>query len=68
MMDRDRDQARGLETAHAIRTFIAAYDARDATDREIAAHIRQLLHSELYRREREIYPEWIDLGGEGGEA
>ena len=63
-----RDQMRGSETAAAIRSFITAYDAHDASDREIASHILQRLHSELYRRERESYPEWIDLGGEGGEA
>jgi hypothetical protein len=27
--------------------------------------IRARLHSELYRREREHYPEYIDHGGEG---
>lgn len=25
-------------------------------------------YGELYQGERELYPEWIDLGGEGGEA
>ena len=63
-MDRDRDQTRGSETAQAIRSFIAGYDGRDESDREVAALIRRRLHGELYRREREIYPEWIDLGGE----
>lgn len=56
----------GEEAAREIRAFLASYDGRDASDREIAAQIRARLHSELYRREREHYPEWIDHGGEGG--
>jgi hypothetical protein len=63
-MDRDRDHARGSKMGDAIRSFIATYDACDASDREIATRIRCRLLSELYRREREAYPEWIDLGGE----
>jgi hypothetical protein len=51
------------ETAQAIRAFLSTYDARDAADRQIAWQIRQRLHSELYRREREA-PEWVDVGGE----
>ena len=58
----------GAETAQAIRAFLSTYDARDVSDREVAARIRMRLHSELYRREREQYPEWVDLGGEGGEG
>ena len=58
----------GAETARAIRAFLATYDGCDASDRQIAMRIRARLHSELYRREREQYPEWIDLGGEGGEV
>ena len=54
----------GAETAQAIRAFLSTYDASDASDREIATRIRARLHSELYRREREQYPEWIDHGGE----
>ena len=54
------------ETARMIRSFIATYDARDASDRQVAMRIRERLHSELYRRERELYPQWVDLGGEGG--
>ena len=30
--------------------------------------IYELWYGDLYRVEREQYPEWIDLGGEGGEA
>ena len=52
------------QTAEAIRAFLATYDARDAGDRQIAARIREQLHRELYRRERESI-EWIDIGGEG---
>ncbi len=53
----------GGETAQAIRGFIAAYDGR-ASDQQVAARIRERLHRELYRREREQYSEWIDYGGE----
>jgi hypothetical protein len=59
-------QRRGDDaSAQAIRAFLATYDGRDASDRQIALRIRERLHSELYRREREHYPEWVDLGGEG---
>lgn len=54
----------GAATAQAIRAFFSTYDARDASDREVAARIRTRLHRELYRRERDQYPEWIDHGGE----
>ena len=58
---------RGEETAQVIRAFLATYDGRDASDRQIAMRIRERLHRELYRREREQHPQWIDHGGEGGE-
>ena len=54
----------GVETARAIRAFLSTYEASDASDRQIALRIRERLHSELYRREREQYLEWIDHGGE----
>jgi hypothetical protein len=54
------------DAAQMIRDFIAVYDRHDPDDRAIAAHVRVLLQRELYRREREHYPEWIDVGGEGG--
>ena len=57
----------GAQTAQAIRVFLSTYDASDVSDRQIAMRIRERLHRELYRRERELYPQWIDLGGEGGE-
>lgn len=50
--------------AQAVRVFIATFDVRDARDREVAFRIRERLHGELYRREREIYPEYVDHGGE----
>jgi predicted component of type VI protein secretion system len=53
----------GAETARAIRAFLATYDGR-VTTWQVAMRIRERLHSELYRREREHYPEWIDHGGE----
>ena len=55
----------GAETAQAIRAYLSTYEASDASDRQIAMRIRARLHSELYRREREHYPQWIDHGGEG---
>ena len=58
----------GSETAQAIRVFLSTYDASDVSDRQIAYRIRERLHSEIYRRERKHYAEWIDLGGEGGES
>lgn len=57
----------GAETAQAIRAFLSTYDASDASDasdRQIALRIRERLNSELYRRERDQYPQWIDHGGE----
>jgi hypothetical protein len=48
-----------------IRDFIATYDRTDPVDRWIAGRLVEQLHGEMYRRERE-YPEWIDVGGEGG--
>lgn len=59
-----QQRIQGSETAQAIRAFLATYDARDAADRQIAARIRERLHGELYRREREHYSEHVDLGGE----
>ena len=53
------------ETVRVIRAFLATYDVSDASDRQVAIQIRGRLHSELYRREREQCPEWIDHGGEG---
>ena len=47
-----------------VRDFIASYDRNDPTDRWIALMLIDRLHGELYRRERELYPEWVDLGGE----
>jgi len=55
----------GSQTAQAIRVFLATHDSRDASDRAIVFRIRERLHGEIYRRERDLYPEWIDLGGEG---
>ncbi len=63
MLEHARASA-AANTVRAIRDFVASYDRYDADDRAIAVRIRQVLHSELYRREREIYPEWVDLGGE----
>jgi len=63
MLDHARANA-AADTVRVIRSFVASYDRNDADDRAIAVRIRQVLHSELYRREREIYAEWVDLGGE----
>lgn len=54
---------RGEKTARMIRAFISSYDG-SGEDRQIASQIKEKLHSELYRREREHYSEWIDHGGE----
>ena len=48
-----------------VREFIATYDARDPADRLIRHRLLARLHGELYRREREHYSEWVDVGGEG---
>lgn len=53
------------ETAAEWLAFLAAFDVRDANDRLIAYRIRERVFGELYRREREQYPEWIDHGGQG---
>jgi hypothetical protein len=57
------EQRSGAETAQAIRAFLATHDGRVATW-QVVMQIRERLHSELYRREREVYPEFVDLGGE----
>jgi hypothetical protein len=50
--------------SEAIRDFIATYDGCDSSDRRIRMRILERLHAELYRREREHCPEWVDVGGE----
>lgn len=57
-------QSRGKEIVQVINAFLATYDKRSASDRQISFRIRERLQGELYRREREQFPEWIDLGGE----
>ena len=52
------------ESAQAIRAFLSAHDASDASDRQVVLRIRELVHGEQYRREREQYHEWVDFGGE----
>ena len=49
----------------AIRDFIATYDQYDPEDRAIRTRLIEQLYSELYRRERESFSEWIAFGGEG---
>ena len=48
-----------------VREFIATYDRTDPQDRWIAKRLVELLHGEIYRRERDWYHEWVDHGGEG---
>lgn len=48
-------------TPQIVQEFIDSYDP---TDRWIRARLVERLHGEIYRREREIYPEWVDQGGE----
>ena len=57
----------GSETARTIRAFLASSDGRAAC-RALTMRVREQLHSKLYRYEREQCAEWIDFGGEGGEA
>lgn len=51
-------------TPEMVRDFIATYDPRDPVDRHLRVRLLERLHGELYRRERERYPEWVDVGGE----
>jgi hypothetical protein len=51
-------------TPQVVQDFIDAFDRSDSTDRFIARRLLEKLRGEIYRREREIYPEWIDQGGE----
>ncbi len=55
----------GITIRERVDAFVATYDRNDPTDRWIAARMLERLHGEVYRRERERCPEWIDLGGEG---
>ena len=57
-----QEQARAAATRVFLRSW---HDGRDAIDRQIAARIRERLHSAQYRREREQCSEWVDHGGEG---
>jgi hypothetical protein len=34
------------------------------SERAVAPRLRERVHGEIYRRERDHYPEWIDVGGE----
>lgn len=52
----------------SIDNFVTTHDRCNPNDRRIALRLLELLHGELYRREREHYPEWVDVGGEGGEG
>lgn len=54
----------GADAARVIRTFIETYDGRDPDDRHVAQRIRIRLQREIYRREREFYSEFVDIGGE----
>ena len=51
-----------------LRNFIETFDRKDPIDRWIRDRLLERLHGEQYRRERERYTEWVDLGGEGGEG
>ena len=54
-----------LEIMRDVEDFVRAYDRNSAEDHAIAGRLRERLYSELYRRERDKYPEWVDLGGDG---
>lgn len=64
MTDRPQQRIEGLETARMIHVVSRPPYAGHAAEQSFAL-IRARLHSELYRREREYYPEYIDHGGEG---
>jgi hypothetical protein len=49
----------------AIQRFIREYDRTDPHQVHIAKRLDERIHAELYRREREYYEEWVDIGGEG---
>jgi hypothetical protein len=51
-------------TPQIVQEFIDTFDRSDPTDRYIARRLIEKLQGEIYRREREHYPEWIDFGGE----
>lgn len=51
-------------TTPLIQEFIDSFDRTDPTDRFIARRLLVSLQGEIYRRERELYSEWIDVGGE----
>jgi hypothetical protein len=55
---------RAALTPEIVQVFIDTYDRTDPTDRWIAKRLTERLHGEMYRREREVYPQWIDQGGE----
>lgn len=56
-----------VRAAAVLRARIAQRDERGRVvpEPEVADRIRGVLLSAQYRHEREQYPEWIDLGGEG---
>jgi hypothetical protein len=51
-------------TPQIVQEFIDTFDRSDPADRFIARRLLEKFQGEIYRREREIYPEWIDQGGE----
>jgi hypothetical protein len=51
-------------TPQLVQAFIDDFDRSDPTDRLIARWLIEKLQGEIYRREREHYPEWVDVGGE----
>lgn len=51
-------------TMQVVQDFIDTFDHTDPTDRWIAKRLLERLHGEMYRREREHFPEYVDLGGE----
>jgi hypothetical protein len=51
-------------TPQLVQAFIDDFDRNDPVDRFVARRLIEKLQGEIYRREREHYPEWIDVGGE----
>lgn len=59
----ERQDTASRSTVQTSRAFILAYDG-GSFDQQVTARTREVLQREIYRCERDQYPEWIDLGGE----
>jgi len=55
------------ETGKAICAILMAHSPHfpEGFVRQVLYRVSERVHGEVYRREREHYPEWIDHGGQG---